>query len=117
LKVSHRLQVQLTDPVFQFLIVYVVGWFPDHLRQFYEQEAPVLFALYGYAPMDVTVETDGEETWQVAACYQETLWHSFFREGGEPWHGRIQPFITSLISFRWREDERDGLHEGIRLAA
>lgn len=87
------------------------------LRRFYEQEAPELFALYGYTPMDVSVETDGEETLQVAACYQETLWHSFFCEGGEPWNGRIQPFITSLISFRWREDERDGLHDGIRLAA
>ena len=87
------------------------------LRQFYEQEAPELFALYGYAPMDVSVEVDGEETWQVAACYQETLWHSFFCEGGESWHGRIDRFVTSLISFRWREDERDGLHEGIRLAA
>lgn len=77
------------------------------LRQFYEQEAPELFALYGYTPMDVSVAVGGEETWQVAACYQETLWNSFFREGGESWHGRIQPFITSLISLRWREDERN----------
>lgn len=87
------------------------------LRQFYEQEAPVLFALYGYTPMNVSVEVDGEETWQVAACYQETLWHSFFCEGGESWHGRIGPFVTSLISHRWRQDEIDGLHEGISLAA
>ena len=78
----------------------------EAFRAFYEQEAPVLFALYGYAPMDVKILVDGIETGAYRACYQETLWHSFFCEGGESWHGRFGHFSISLISFRYREDER-----------
>ena len=76
-------------------------------RKFYEQEADTLFALYGYAPMDVIIQKDFREVACYRSCYQETLWHSFFREGGQSWHGRFQHFTLSLIEFRWREDERE----------
>lgn len=75
-------------------------------RAFYEQEAPVLFALYGYAPMDVVIKTDDVEVGRYRSCYQETLWQVFFNEGGEPWHGRFPRFTLSLIEWRHREDER-----------
>lgn len=78
----------------------------EAMRKFYEQEAPLYFALYGYAPMDVKILVDGIETGAYRACYQETLWHSFFKEGGGSWFGRFSPFSTSLIMFRHREDER-----------
>lgn len=74
-------------------------------KAFYKQEAPTLFALYGYAPMDVSIQTDGMEVARYRSCYQETLWHSFFCEGGEPWHGRFPHFTISLIEFRYREDK------------
>lgn len=76
------------------------------MRQWYDEQADTLFALYGYGPMDVTVRVDGEVVSSERLCYQETLWHSFFREGGEPWHGRFQHFTTTLYSFRYREDQR-----------
>ena len=86
------------------------------LSTFYEQEADELFALYGYAPMDISVQADGEEVWQVKACYEEYMWHVFFAEGGEPWHGRIQQFVTSLISCRWRRDYNDEKVELLKAA-
>ena len=79
------------------------------MRQWYDEQADTLFALYGYGPMDVTVRVDGEVVSSQKLCYQETLWHSFFCEGGEPWHGRFQHFTTTLYSFRYREDERDNV--------
>ena len=78
----------------------------ESMRAFYEQEAPTLFALYGYGPMDVHVQRNGVEVARYRACYQETLWQSFFNEGGEPWHGRFQHFVLSLIEYRYREDVR-----------
>lgn len=81
----------------------------EAMRAFYEQEAPLYFALYGYAPMDVHIETDDVETASYRACYQETLWHSFFSEGGESWHGRFTHFTFSLIELRHREDERNNV--------
>ena len=79
------------------------------MRTFYEQEAPTLFALYGYAPMDVEVLHDDVEVASYHACYQETLWHSFFCEGGDTWHGRFSHFTISLIEFRYREDNRNNV--------
>ena len=76
----------------------------EAMRAFYEQEAERWFALYGYAPMDVHIQTDGIETGAYRACYQEVLWESFFKEGGEPWHGRFNNFSLSLIERRYRED-------------
>lgn len=76
------------------------------MRTFYEQEAPLYFALYGYAPMDVSVLLDGREVASYKACYQETLWHVYFCEGGDPWHGRFSHFELSLIEYRHREDNR-----------
>lgn len=77
-------------------------------RKFYEDEAPTLFALYGYAPMDVSIQTDDDvEVANYRSCYQEALWQSFFREGGESWHGRFPRFAISLIEFRYREDNRN----------
>ena len=76
-------------------------------RTFYETEAPTLFALYGYAPMDVSIKADDDEVARYRSCYQETLWGIFFREGGEPWHGRFWHFTLSLIEHRWREDHRE----------
>ncbi len=81
----------------------------EAFKAFYEQEAPTLFALYGYAPMDVKILVDGIEVGAYRACYQETLWHSFFCEGGASWHGRFGHFSISLISFRHREDERNNV--------
>lgn len=78
----------------------------EAFRTFYEQEAERLFALYGYASMDVSIQRDDREIACYHACYQETLWHSFFREGGEPWFGRFSRFTLSLIELRWREDGR-----------
>lgn len=89
----------------------------DAYRTFYEQEAPMLFALYGYAPMNVTIKRDDEEVARYHSCYQETLWHSFFREGGESWHGRFPHFTLSLIEFRWREDERECREKNFGLKA
>lgn len=76
------------------------------MRTFYEQEAPLYFALYGYGPMDVSVLLDGSEVASYKSCYQETLWHVYFCEGGDPWHGRFSHFDLSLIEFRHREDNR-----------
>lgn len=75
------------------------------MRTFYEQEAPLYFALYGYGPMDVSVLNDGSEVASYKACYQETMWHSFFSEGGDPWHGRFCYFELSLMECRERHDE------------
>lgn len=86
-------------------------------RTFYEQEADTLFALYGYAPMDVIIQKDFREVARYRSCYQETLWHSFFREGGQSWHGRFQHFTLSLIEFRWREDEWDYREKNVELKA
>lgn len=77
----------------------------EAFKAFYEQEAPTLFALYGYAPMDVEVLLEGIDVASYHACYQETLWHSFFCEGGESWHGRFGQFELSLIECRSRNDE------------
>lgn len=71
---------------------------------FYEQEAPTLFALYGYGPMDVVIMADDMEVGRYRSCYQETLWHSFFCEGGDTWHGRFSRFTLSLIEWRHHED-------------
>ncbi len=86
-------------------------------QTFYVQEADRLFALYGYAPMDVIIQADFREVARYRSCYQETLWHSFFREGGESWHGRFQQFTLSLIEFRWREDEREYREKNVELKA
>ena len=75
------------------------------MRTWYEQEADTYFALYGYGPMDVSVLLDGNEVASYKACYQETLWHSFFCEGGESWHGRFSHFELSLIECRRRNEE------------
>ena len=78
----------------------------DAMRQWYDQEADLYFALYGYGPMDVSVRCDDEQPhWAIKACYQETLWHSFFREGGESWRGRFSHFELSLIECRRRNEE------------
>lgn len=77
------------------------------MRTFYEQEAPTLFALYGYGPMDVSVLVDGSEVASYKACYQESMWHSFFSEGGDPWHGRFGYFELSLMECRSRHEEID----------
>lgn len=77
------------------------------MQEFYDKEADELFALYGYAPIDISVLIDGIETWSIKACYQETLWHSFFREGGDSWSGSFSRFTDSLMEFRWRDDKRN----------
>ena len=79
----------------------------EAFKAFYEQEAPLYFALYGYAPMDVHIIVDGVETGFYRACYQETLWHVFFSEGGDPWFGRFNPFSISLIELRSHNDKRN----------
>lgn len=93
---------------FTYEFPYVPGIARDEeaMRTFYEQEAPTFFALYGYGPMDVEIQLDFVQVSRYKACYQETLWHSFFREGGKTWHGRFNHFIISLIEFRYREDVR-----------
>ena len=93
--------------VYEFPYVHGINREEEAMRTFYEQEADTYFALYGYAPMDVHIELDFVEIGFYRACYQETLWHSFFREGGESWHGRFSHFSLSLIEFRYREDERN----------
>ena len=75
-------------------------------REFYKQEAYTLFALYGYAPMDVTIKADGEVVGHYEACYQEYLWHVFFNELGGPWHGRFQRFTMSLMELRKHEEKK-----------
>ena len=75
------------------------------MRTFYEQEAPTLFALYGYGPMDVSALLDGREVFSYKSCYQETMWHAFFCEGGDPWHGRFCYFDLSLMECRESHDE------------
>ena len=92
--------------VYEFPHIIGVNREEEAFRTFYEQEAGELFALYGYAPMDVVIESDNVEVGRYKACYQETLWHSFFCEGGETWHGRFGHFSISLIEYRNREDER-----------
>lgn len=87
------------------------------MRTFYETEAPTLFALYGYAPMDVEVLLNGIDVASYHACYQETLWHSFFREGGESWHGLFGQFELSLIEFRHRNDEMEKRERETKKAA
>lgn len=77
------------------------------MRLWYDQQADLYFALYPYGPMDVSVMTDGREVASMRMCYQETLWHSFFREGGESWHGRFSHFSVSLILYRSREEQRE----------
>ena len=79
----------------------------EAMREWYEEYADKLFALYPYGPMNVSVSVDGHETWFVKACYQETLWHAFFREGGDPWCGRFPQFVTALMQFRSREERRE----------
>lgn len=74
------------------------------MRQFYQEQAPILFALYGYGPMDVSVKNDGVEVTRYKSCYQETLWNSFFNEGGDTWRGRFHNFEISLISYRYNDD-------------
>ena len=76
------------------------------MRQWYDEQADLFFALYGYGPMDVSVTLDGSEVASYKACYQETLWHSFFREGGESWHGKFSRFTDTLMEWRYREDNR-----------
>lgn len=103
----------LSFPNIEREFVYEFPYDPERQREeeayrtFYEQEADLYFALYGYGPMDVIIQRDSREVARYRSCYQETLWHSFFREGGESWHGRFSNFVTSLIEFRWREDERN----------
>lgn len=110
---KQKTTVKLYFPRIEREFVYEYEYDPEGerltqaLATFYEQEAPELFALYGYAPMDISVMDDGEEVWQVRACYEEYLWHVFFAEGGEPWHGRIQHFVSSLNGVRWRRDGND----------
>ena len=82
----------------------------DAMRQWYDQEADLYFALYGYGPMDVSVRCDDEQPhWAIKACYQETLWHSFFSEGGESWHGKFSRFTDTLMEWRYREDNRNNV--------
>ena len=61
------------------------------------------------ALLNLANDLDGIEVGAYRACYQETLWHSFFCEGGASWHGRFGHFSISLISFRHREDERNNV--------
>ena len=75
------------------------------MRTWYETEADTYFALYGYGPMDVEVKVDGVDVASWKSCYQETLWHSFFKEGGESWHGRFSRFELSLMECRRRNEE------------
>lgn len=109
----------LTTVILQFpkICKEFVYEFPYDLSRDREQEADTLFALYGYAPMDVIIQADGVEVARYRSCYQETLWHSFFREGGESWHGRFPRFTLSLIEFRWREDEREYRERNVELKA
>lgn len=75
-------------------------------RAFYEKEAGLYFALYGYGPMDIKVLKDDRETWSICACYQESLWHVFFKESDNPWFGRFSRFATSLINYRHRYEQQ-----------
>lgn len=77
------------------------------MRDFYEHHAPTLFALYGYAPMNVEIFSNGEQVGAYKSCYQETMWDEWFNQGGEAWFGRFGPFTTALYCFRYREDERN----------
>lgn len=74
--------------------------------QFDSEQADTVFGLYGYAPMDVSVIVNGEEVSTFKLCYQETLWHVFFREHGGPWHGRFQYFLLTLIERRYAEEHK-----------
>jgi len=77
----------------------------DAYRTFWEQEAPRLFALYGYAPMDVSFEVDGHQVAASKECYQESLWSVFFDEKQQdPWHGRMANFSISLYLYRCQQD-------------
>ena len=79
----------------------------ESYRDFYEHEAPHVFALYGYAPMDVTTICNGNEVSTYKSCYQETLWGVFFNEGGKPWFGRFAPFEWTLLGYRHRSEEHE----------
>ena len=76
-------------------------------RDFYEHEAPTLFALYGYAPMDVVVKSAERELFNWKSCYHETLWEVFFDEGGEPWRGDFSRFDTALMGYRYIMDKKN----------
>ena len=94
----------------QFIYTYPFEWernrVEEAMREFLDKEAPTLFALYGYGPMDISVRVDEREPhWAIKACYQERLWQVYFREGGEPWHGRFGHFTTSLMQIRFSEDK------------
>lgn len=77
----------------------------EAMEQWYREEAPTLFALYGYGPMDVTIYSRGMQVGFYRGCYQETLFNSFFNEGGDPWHGRFWHFACSLIELRYNKDQ------------
>lgn len=81
------------------------GYVERSFKAFYMDVAPVLFALYGYAPMDVEIYTAGENIFAWHSCYQETLWGAYFDEGGRAWYGRFNPFLDSLSECR-RAHER-----------
>lgn len=79
----------------------------EALETWYTDECDTLFGLSGqYAPVDVHVYIDGQETHHLRICYQEYLWHVFFAEGGEPWHGRFSHFTLSLCEMRYRHDQK-----------
>lgn len=112
---SGRVKVILTFPTIDKQVVYgFSSTMPTNgvdrdvtqlaMREFFEHYALLWFALYGYAPMNVSVTIDGKDVASYAACYQETLWHEFFAEGGRPWFGRFQCFVFSLIEHRNRMD-------------
>ena len=76
-------------------------------RDFYEHEAPKLFAFYGYAPMDVVVKSAEREFFHWKSCYQETLWEVFFHEGGESGREDFSRFNTALMGYRYIMDKKN----------
>ncbi|MFW5563383.1 MAG: hypothetical protein ACOCNX_00650 [Prevotella sp.] len=108
-EVEIRLNFPNIDKDFTYEYVNADMWtnyVEDAMQQFFENTAPILFALYGYAPMDVTIIRDGYKVGFLAMCYQETFWHVYFAEGGEPWHGRFSQFTDALIETRYRKEHQ-----------
>ena len=78
----------------------------EAMETWYTDECDTLFGLSGsYAPVDVHVYIDQQETQHLRICYQEYLWHVFFAKGGGPWHGRFSHFTLSLYEMRYRHDQ------------
>ena len=105
--ITVRLYFPNIHKKFEYCYEHVMGrdYVQEAMRQWYDQEAGLLFALYGYGPMDVSVRCDNEQPhWAIKACYQETLFSSFFREGGVSWHGRFSRFTDTLMELRYRDD-------------